>query len=119
MRAIKWFVCLIHHAVSWEYSQFLKEIDMISASLDRLISWPTFHVVIDMVRKTISKHKSVPEERLHAELARLALGAPHILADIGFHPDVEASTPNCMVWRRDDVCVAVHGGAATVRVTRD
>lgn len=91
---------------------------MNSASLDRLISWPTFHVVIDMVRKTISKHKPVPEERLHAELARLALGAPHILADIGFHLDVQASTPNCVVWRREDVCVAVKREAATVSVTR-
>ena len=92
---------------------------MNSASLDKLISWPTFHVVVEMVRKTISKRRPAPEDRMHAELARLALGAPHILADIGFHQDVQASTPNCVVWRRDDVCVVVHGGAATVRVTRD
>ncbi|WP_424983771.1 hypothetical protein [Maritalea sp. S77] len=70
---------------------------MNSALLDRLISWPTFHVVIDVMRKTISRRNPAPEARMHADLSRLALGAPHILADIGFHQDVQASTPNCVV----------------------
>lgn len=41
-----------------------------------------------------------PDARLQKQLEHLALSAPHMLADIGFERDVEASSSEKKVWRR-------------------
>lgn len=44
---------------------------------------------------------------LQKELERLALSAPHMLSDIGFERDVEASSSEKAVWRRGAHCVVI------------
>lgn len=41
-----------------------------------------------------------PDAQLKKELERLALSAPHTLADIGFERDVNACSCERVVWRR-------------------
>lgn len=43
-----------------------------------------------------------PETLLQSDLERLALSAPHMLADIGFEREVAACGPDVDVWRRHD-----------------
>ena len=49
------------------------------------------------------------DEQLRKDLERLALSAPHTLADIGFKRDVEASSSEKAVWRRGNCCVVIFG----------
>jgi len=48
-----------------------------------------------------------PDALLQKELERLALSAPHMLADIGFERDVEASSSERAVWRRGSHYVVI------------
>lgn len=48
-----------------------------------------------------------PDAPLQKELERLALSAPHMLSDIGFERDVEASSIEKTVWRRGPHCVVI------------
>jgi hypothetical protein len=48
-----------------------------------------------------------PDSQLQLELERLALSAPHMLADIGFERDPRACTSEKTVWRRGNYCVII------------
>ena len=45
--------------------------------------------------------------RLQEELERIALTAPHMLADIGFERDPMACSSDRAVWRRGTHCVVI------------
>ena len=47
-----------------------------------------------------------------AEIERLALLSPHLLADLGFRADPHAAGPGSMAWRKDGMTVTVE---ATLR----
>ena len=49
----------------------------------------------------------MPDAQLKKELERLALSAPHMLADIGFERDLNACTDEKAVWRRGTHCVII------------
>ena len=49
------------------------------------------------------------DTQLQKELERLALSAPHMLADIGFERDVKACSSEKAVWRRGTQCVIIFG----------
>lgn len=67
--------------------------------------------VADMLaacKKIIPKSRvETPGAPLQKELERLALSAPHMLLDIGFERDVEASSSEKVVWRRGTHCVVI------------
>lgn len=44
---------------------------------------------------------------LRKDVERLALSAPHMLSDIGFKRDTEASSTECAVWARGDMTVRI------------
>jgi hypothetical protein len=48
-----------------------------------------------------------PDAQLQLELERLALSAPHMLADIGFERDPRACSSEKTVWRRGKYCVII------------
>ena len=48
-----------------------------------------------------------PDAKLKKELERLALCAPHMLADIGFERDLKACSGEKTVWRRGTHCVII------------
>lgn len=48
-----------------------------------------------------------PDAQLQKELERLALSAPHMLADIGFERDIKACSSEKTVWRRGTHCVII------------
>lgn len=48
-----------------------------------------------------------PDAQLKKELERLALSAPHMLADIGFERDLKECTNEKAVWRRGTHCVMI------------
>ncbi len=48
-----------------------------------------------------------PDAQLQKDLERLALSAPHMLADIGFERDLKACSCEKAVWRRGTCCVIV------------
>lgn len=50
-----------------------------------------------------------PDTQLQKELERLALSAPHMLADIGFERDLKACSSEKTVWRRGTQCVIIFG----------
>lgn len=50
-----------------------------------------------------------PDAQLQRELERLALSAPHMLADIGFERDSKACSSEKEVWRRGTHCVIISG----------
>ena len=47
------------------------------------------------------------DAQLKKELERLALSAPHMLADIGFERDLKACSSEKAVWRRGSQCVII------------
>ncbi|MFY2823813.1 hypothetical protein [Ruegeria sp. MALMAid1280] len=53
------------------------------------------------------------DKQLQEHLERLALSAPHILADIGFEREVAACGPGVDVWRRQDACVIIQFSSTT------
>lgn len=56
-------------------------------------------------------------EQPWADLERLALSAPHVLADIGFECDLFACKPDQTVWRRGSICVAISTTARSISVS--
>jgi len=56
-------------------------------------------------------------EQFVKDLERLALSAPHVLADIGFERDFEAFSPEKRIWRRGQLCVIISTAAPTVSVS--
>lgn len=54
-----------------------------------------------------------PDTQLKTDLERLALSAPHMLADIGFEREVAACGPAVDVWRRQDTCVIIRFSSTT------
>ena len=54
-----------------------------------------------------------PETQLQMEMERLALSAPHMLADIGFEREVAACGPNVDVWRKKDIRFAIQFSSTT------
>ncbi len=58
-----------------------------------------------------------PSEQLLEDLERLALSAPHILADIGFERDLETCSSEKTVWRRGPVFVIISTAARTVSIS--
>ncbi|WP_136443797.1 hypothetical protein [Pacificoceanicola onchidii] len=49
-----------------------------------------------------------PDAQLQRDLERLALSAPHVLADLGFEQDLKASTSEKAVWRRGTHSVIIY-----------
>lgn len=49
-----------------------------------------------------------PDTQLQRDLERLALSAPHVLADLGFEQDLEACTSEKAVWRRGTHSVIIY-----------
>ena len=59
-----------------------------------------------------------PETQLQMDLERLALSAPHMLADIGFEREVAACGPNVDVWSKKDIRFAIQFSSTTSISTR-
>ena len=59
-----------------------------------------------------------PKEQYCEDLERLALSAPHLLADIGFEPDLRSSSPVKTIWRKGATSVALSSGKVSVSVFR-
>lgn len=57
--------------------------------------------------------KETPDAPLQKNLKRLALSAPHMLADIGFEREAAACGPAVDVWRRQDTCVIIQFSSMT------
>jgi hypothetical protein len=75
-------------------------------------------VFLGLFKKLIPQKKvGQPSEPLVEDLERLALSAPHVLADIGFERDFEAFSPEKRVWRRGQLCVIISTAAPTVSVS--
>ena len=55
-----------------------------------------------------------PDAQLQKELERLALSAPHMLADIGFQRDLAACSSEKAVWRRGTNCVIIYSAKHSV-----
>ena len=76
-----------------------------------LVNAPLVREVTDVLsacKKLIPRSAvETPDARLQKQLEHLALSAPHMLADIGFERDVEASSSEKAVWRRGDHCVVI------------
>lgn len=71
-----------------------------------------------VMRKTIPKIGTErSEEDFRNDLERLALTAPHLLQDIGFERDVEASAQEKVVWRRGKYCVTICRSSETASVS--
>ncbi len=78
-------------------------------------------VVLDAIRRiglvhqlSSSLRKATPdqpsewvERRQLKEIERLALLSPHLLADLGFGIDAQASNRTTVVWRNGSICVWV------------
>lgn len=60
-----------------------------------------------------------PREQLWRDLERLASGAPHVLADIGFERDLKAGSPERTVWRRGPLCVVICTATLSVSLYRN
>ncbi|PWJ12868.1 hypothetical protein [Jannaschia seohaensis] len=71
-----------------------------------------------LFEKLVPRHRErEPRAPLRQDLERLALSAPHMLADIGFARDPKASSPGRTVWRRGPLCVVVSAVAPEVSVS--
>ena len=57
--------------------------------------------------------KRTPDARLRNDLERLALSAPHMLADIGFEREAAACGPHLDVWRRQGTSVVIQSSSTT------
>ena len=54
-----------------------------------------------------------PDAQLQMDLERLALSVPHVLADIGFEREVEASGPDVDVWHRQGIPFVIQFSSTT------
>ena len=74
-----------------------------------------------MVVERVTLLRREPDMNAHFEqhVARLALTAPHVLADIGFVQDDSASPLGRTVWRRGRTRVTVAPGAPSVSIDTD
>ncbi len=74
-----------------------------------------------MVVEKVTLLRREPDMNAHFEqhVARLALTAPHVLADIGFVRDDSASSLGRTVWRRGRTRVTVAPGAPSVSIETD
>jgi len=50
----------------------------------------------------------LPDTQLQRDLQRLALSAPHMLADLGFEQDLKVCTSEKAVWRRGTHSVIIY-----------
>lgn len=57
-----------------------------------------------------------PDTQLQKELERLALSAPHMLADMGFERDAKACSSEKVVWRRGTHSVIIFNTTRTAAV---
>lgn len=73
--------------------------------------------LLGKIRKLSPIH-SIPDADavLAAELERLALLSPHLLADVGMHKDAESADSPLKVWWRDDLPISVRVEKRTCRV---
>ena len=53
-----------------------------------------------------------------AEIERLAILSPHLLADLGFRADPHAAGLGNMAWRKDDMTVTVETFGRSVRASK-
>jgi 4-hydroxyphenylpyruvate dioxygenase-like putative hemolysin len=59
-----------------------------------------------------------PREQLEEALERIALSAPHILADIGFLRDLRECSPERTVWRQGSLRVTISTAGRSVSISR-
>ena len=72
----------------------------------------------DLFKKYMPRCRSEKlREQPWADLERLALSAPHVLADIGFERDLVGCNPDQTVWRRGSICVAISTTARSVSIS--
>lgn len=64
---------------------------------------------------TLTKEK--PDAQLNKELERLALAAPHMLADMGFDRDAKVCSFDKAVWRRGTHCVIIYSAKRAAAFT--
>ena len=65
------------------------------------------NVLASCKKLTLTSGVVTPDKPLQKELERLALSAPHMLADIGFERDPKACSSEQAVWRRGTQCVII------------
>ena len=64
--------------------------------------------VLKLIKKLIpTSVVETQDAQLRNELERIALSAPHMLADIGFKRDPRACSNERVVWRRGVHCVII------------
>ena len=81
---------------------------MLTGLLQNGSSTRKFTDALALFKKIIpSSGVETPDAQLQKELERLALSAPHMLADIGFERDSRACSSEDEVWRRGTHCVII------------
>lgn len=81
---------------------------MLVGLFEKSPSIPKFTDVLASCKKIIpTSGVEMPDAQLKKELERLALSAPHVLADIGFERDLKSCTDEKAVWRRGTHCVII------------
>lgn len=81
---------------------------MLTGLLQNAPSTRKFTDVFAAFKKIIpSSVMETSDAQLQKELERLALSAPHMLADIGFARDSQACSSEQEVWRRGTHCVII------------
>jgi hypothetical protein len=68
-----------------------------------------------LIHRGQKEHRS---EQLEEVLKRLALSAPHILADIGFERDLGACSAGRTIWRRGPLRVTISTVVGSVSISR-
>ena len=77
---------------------------------------PPMRWLAEVVKKVILRPVDpAVDAHLLQNIERLALTAPHVLADLGFERDVHASSPQRTVWRKGRTRVVLTTDAPLVR----
>ncbi len=92
---------------------------MLASVLENGSSISKVATVLDACKKILPRSGAkTPDAQLNLELERLALSAPHMLADIGFERDFKVCSHEKTVWRRGTVYVtifcATHAAAVSI-----
>ena len=69
--------------------------------------------VASLKKLILTSAVKTPDAQLQMDLERLALSAPHVLADIGFEREVEACGPGVDVWHRQDTPFVIQFSSTT------
>lgn len=75
--------------------------------------WKVADVFAWWKKLILTSAAKTPDAQLQMDLERLALSAPHVLADLGFEREVGACAPDVDVWHRQDIPLVIQFSSTT------